>query len=225
MTDYIGYLKYILEHKKNVFIECWREGLYLHAFTHDLSKFHPKEFIPYARKFYGKGWLPKESYYGDIRNHYPYKYTQMGIDKAFDKGWQHHKDRNKHHWDYWHERSLVMPYEYVIQMVCDWRAMSKKFGGTPQEFYLENFNKIELGISTRLTLERILDLDFKHCCECDAEYWMNIRENIEDFISFKERHPDRYDDTLIREWIDRVNTKYNLDMLKLLGYKESEVYK
>jgi len=52
MKKYLDYLKYVLEHKKNVFIECWKEGLYFHAFTHDLSKLLPCEFFPYANYFY-----------------------------------------------------------------------------------------------------------------------------------------------------------------------------
>jgi hypothetical protein len=70
---YYKYFKYVLEHKKNVFIECmnmakeyWNEPyfkkqnrkiareLFVHAFTHDLSKFLPCEFIPYARYFHKK---------------------------------------------------------------------------------------------------------------------------------------------------------------------------
>ena len=54
MDKYIKYFLYILEHKKNVFKMCWKKGLYLHAFTHDLSKFLPDEFFPYANWFYGK---------------------------------------------------------------------------------------------------------------------------------------------------------------------------
>ena len=48
MKLYYEYLKYVLEHKKNVFKTCRKRGLKLHALTHDLSKFSPSEFIPYA---------------------------------------------------------------------------------------------------------------------------------------------------------------------------------
>lgn len=56
---YWNYFKYVLEHKKNVFIECWKEGLYIHAFTHDLSKFSILEFKSYAKKFYGNALQKK----------------------------------------------------------------------------------------------------------------------------------------------------------------------
>jgi hypothetical protein len=50
---YLKYLLYVLEHKWNVGIECLKMGMPLHALTHDLSKFRPSEFIPYAKYFYG----------------------------------------------------------------------------------------------------------------------------------------------------------------------------
>ena len=54
MQKYINYLRYVLQHKYKVFIQCIKRGLYIHAFTHDFSKFRPSEFIPYARWYYGE---------------------------------------------------------------------------------------------------------------------------------------------------------------------------
>ena len=61
---YWKYFKYVMEHKRNVFIECMNMAkkykgqdkidLIIHAFTHDMSKFLPCEFIPYAKWFYDK---------------------------------------------------------------------------------------------------------------------------------------------------------------------------
>lgn len=39
---------YIINHKLNVLIECWKEGLYIQGIFHDMSKFSPKEFHHYA---------------------------------------------------------------------------------------------------------------------------------------------------------------------------------
>lgn len=66
MNKYIKYLLYVLEHKKNVFKTCWNKGLYLHAFTHDLSKFRPSEFIPYARYFYDESINSRKNKKGEI---------------------------------------------------------------------------------------------------------------------------------------------------------------
>jgi len=53
MSKYILYLKYIIRHKWYVGIECFKMGVYWRGITHDLSKFLPSEFIPYAKYFYG----------------------------------------------------------------------------------------------------------------------------------------------------------------------------
>ena len=201
------YFKYILEHKKNVAIECWKEKLYIHAFTHDLSKFLFCEFIPYAKY--------------DFQN---LNNNTNKIKDDFNRAWQHHKDNNKHHWDYWHERNLSMPLKYKIQMICDWKAMGRKFGNTAQEFYLRNFDKIKLQQEDRLIIERLLDLDFKHCCECDLVHWQNIKEIIESDIDYKKKYPNNYCDKLTKEWIEDINKKYNLDVLKILNYKEEDIY-
>jgi len=126
---YWKYLKYLLEHKKNVGIECLKMGLLLHAITHDLSKFRPSEFIPYARFFMRK----------DRANNY--KQSDEN-DKDFQRGWNHHQKRNKHHWNYWisvtKETEIIpvpMPKKYIRQMIADWRGMARKFGGTAREYY------------------------------------------------------------------------------------------
>jgi len=146
---YWEYLKYVMEHKKNVFIECWKEKLYFHAFTHDLSKFSIKEFFPYAKWFYGKyGVKCKEN------NIYKEK-----CKNNFEKAWQHHKDKNKHHWNYWYERDLEMPVKHLRQMICDWKAMTRKFGGTAQSYYLKNYKNIKLKKFSRMLLEHLLGLN------------------------------------------------------------------
>lgn len=142
LKPYWQYLKYVVEHKKNVFIECWRKGLYLQAFTHDLSKFLPSEFIPYARFFY----INKEKYESD-----------------FKKAVQLHYKRNKHHWNYWWEQGKDMPLKYIKEMVADWEAMGKKFGNTAQEYYVKNYDKIHLTEPTRAIVEWELGLVINKC--------------------------------------------------------------
>jgi len=206
MKKYWVYLKYVLEHKKNVFIECCKAGLLVHAFTHDLSKFCLTEFIGFAN--------------------YDFNGENSKVDtQRFNKAWQHHKDRNKHHWDYWSERNLEMPNKYVNQMICDWKAMGRKFGNTVQEFYLKNYDKMELAHGVRLSIETKLGLQFFHCCECDQVYWMTCREIIEDAIKIKKNRPQRYSDELTLEWIDKIDSEFGIDMLSLLGYKREDVEK
>ena len=138
-----------MEHKKNVGIECLKMGLFIHAITHDLSKFRPSEFIPYAKFFYSK----------DRANNYKQADED---DPNFQKGWNHHQKRNRHHWNYWVSITrqdevipVEMPMKYVHQMVADWHGMSRKFGGTTEEYFNENKGLMILHPKTieRITME------------------------------------------------------------------------
>ena len=77
------YFRYMVRHKWYVGVECWGRGLWLHAVTHDLSKFRWSEWFPYVSFFYG----PQP----------PLFRTQLN----FDKAWLLHQHRNQHHWQYW----------------------------------------------------------------------------------------------------------------------------
>lgn len=147
---YWKYFKYIVEHKKNVFIECWKGGLYTHAFTHDMSKFLPSEFIPYANFFYNTDRY--NSYNKSDENN-----------ENFLWGWNHHQKRNKHHWNYWvsvtRKNEIVpvpMPEKYIKQMICDWKGMSRKFGGNWIDYYNKNKENFILHPQTENTIERII---------------------------------------------------------------------
>ena len=131
LRTYCRYFIYILEHKWYVFLECSKRGMIIHGIFHDLSKFLPSEFFPYAIKFLG----------GD----YAYKYFE--VEKAFESAWLLHQHRNKHHWDYWVKSDglpIPMPKKNIMQMISDWSAMSRKFGGSPQKYFRENNHKMNL---------------------------------------------------------------------------------
>lgn len=157
---YIEYFKYILEHKKNVYNACIdmskkykgkeKAELIFHAFVHDMSKFSPWEFIQYAKWFHGPHGIKSVNVCIE---------KSSKVKEGFLKGWQHHKDKNKHHWNYWSERNLLMPEKYIRQMVCDWEAMGVKFNNSAKEYYLANQNKIGMIDKTsRLYLEILLGI-------------------------------------------------------------------
>lgn len=106
---YLRYLKYLLIHKYYVGVECFKCGLYWRGITHDLSKFLPSEFIPYAINFYGtKAEIKK--------NKLKYNYA-----------WLLHQKRNQHHWQYWilkndyeKDQCFYIPYNILREMYCDW---------------------------------------------------------------------------------------------------------
>ncbi len=93
---------------------------------HDLSKFSMEEFIPYQQKFYPVG-----------------DQDPIDIKKAF----QHHIDSNPHHYQNWTKIVQNHPNEHLIHllcMVCDWMAMSMELGGSAEEYYLANAEKMDL---------------------------------------------------------------------------------
>lgn len=157
MIKYWKYLLYVLEHKKNVFKTCWERGLYLHALTHDLSKFMPDEFIPYARYFYGnyptEAILSNFNCVGNKRKILTYE----EVSKRFNKAWELHYKRNKHHPEHWAGKNMAR--NNIEQMVCDLEAMSLKFGGSAQEYYLKNYFKWDMTRNTRIGVEYALDIN------------------------------------------------------------------
>lgn len=217
---YIKYLKYVLEHKKNVFIECmimakeywnkkyWREGnkkiakkLFIHAFTHDLSKLNLKEFIPYAKNFYGKD-------------------KNLKVKDDFENAWENHYKSNKHHPEHWIGKD--MPMEYIRQMVCDLKAMDRKFGGTSQEYYLKNYYKWDITHETRRRIEIELDLIKEYnapICECSEEYYMNIDELIKHMEKHLERTGAIYLNTVknnLNDLLKHACDKYKIDIYGLV---------
>lgn len=189
MNKYWKYFKYVIEHKKNVFMECWKEGLYIHAFTHDLSKFSLKEFETYAVQFYGDKWCGECVNYSKCSNiafRLPRRYEPKNSCnefkyKDFDKAWEHHYKNNKHHWNYWIGQD--MPEMYIRQMICDWKAMSRKFGGTAQEFYMKNHDKIQLTHCSRVLLEFNLGLIDSVCLVSNMnwkEYCKRVNKTMEE---------------------------------------------
>lgn len=122
---YIKYLSYVIRHKYYVCIECFKVGLYWRGVMHDMSKFLPSEFIPYANFFYKKQPRDKTGYY---------KPTDTG-DAAFDFAWLLHQKRNRHHWQWWMlpednggTKVVKMTDEYLTEMICDWIGAGKAQG-------------------------------------------------------------------------------------------------
>ena len=143
MNKYWKYLKYIIRHKYYVMLECFKAGIYWRGIMHDLSKFFPSEFIPYANYFYG-------TYEGTLKH--------SEIKKSFDEAWLKHQKRNPHHWQYWILQNdsdgvliLDMPRQYALEMVCDWIGAGKAITGKNDlsEWYATNRDNIKLSNNTQ----------------------------------------------------------------------------
>jgi hypothetical protein len=98
---YLKYLKSVLRHKWFVFIEACKLGVPLLGLLHDLSKFLPDEFIPYARYFYGEYPVRESKEYYIARNNNVFLLTKEDVERAFNLAWLKHQRRNKHHWQWW----------------------------------------------------------------------------------------------------------------------------
>lgn len=118
-------------------------------FAHDKSKDEPDEYDAYDAYFYGGN-------------------RSYAVVQNFRKAWLLHIHRNPHHWQHWvlinddpeeGEIVLEMPYNYVIEMICDWWAFSWQKGKLDEIFswYDEHSKYMRLHPKTRKTVEDILE--------------------------------------------------------------------
>lgn len=113
--------------------------------AHDNSKFSAEEYDAYDRYFYGGNRSTK-------------------VVNDFNYAWLHHIHNNPHHWQYWvlidgdGTIYLDMPYNYIIEMICDWWAFSWAKDNLFEifEWYDKNKKKILLSTKTRNIVEDIL---------------------------------------------------------------------
>lgn len=139
MNKYWEHFKTITKHKLYVTYFCFRCGFYTRGLLHDLSKYSPTEFFSS-----GKYWTGNRSPIDNEKD-----------DIGYSLAWQHHKGHNPHHWEYWIDNvgtrkntPCRIPYEYVVEMICDWLAagivyskqkpdFDKPYAG-PREHYDKN---------------------------------------------------------------------------------------
>jgi hypothetical protein len=149
---HLKYLSYVVRHRWFVLVECLKMGLVWRGLVHDLSKFLPSEWFPYASFFYDPapdgGHRPRQ-------------------EDAFDLAWLKHIHRNPHHWQYWRLREddggtklIPMPPKYVKEMLADWRGAGKAQGHPHLgPWYAKNHRKIELATETRDLLHSLMRPD------------------------------------------------------------------
>lgn len=120
------------------------------CFEHDASKTERDEYDAYDAYFYGK------------KNNRSYSVVQ-----DFNYAWLRHIHRNPHHWQAWvlindnpDEGEIVMdmPYNYVIEMICDWWSFSWKTGNLREiyDWYKQRYYHIKLSDNTRRIVDDIL---------------------------------------------------------------------
>ena len=149
MNKYLSYLEFLLRHKYYVFVACMKFNVPLwQAITHDVSKFLPDEFIPYANSH-------RESATGE------FYYAES---EELQQAWNLHLKRNKHHWQYYivlnYGKTIIlrMPDWYVRELISDWEGASKakRNNFNPRTWYLENYKDIKMHPESKWLLEKLL---------------------------------------------------------------------
>lgn len=119
------------------------------CFSHDASKSELDEYEAYDKYFYGGN-------------------RSYQVVNDFNYAWLMHIHRNPHHWQYWLLNNdepgegmivLDMPYNYLLEMICDWWAFSWSKEDLTEIFkwYDEHKDYMKLGAKTRKTVEDILE--------------------------------------------------------------------
>lgn len=141
---------------------------------HDMSKYSDDEFYAYRQKF---NMTESEKYEYDTNDWY-----QKMIDENFENAWKHHYCNNYHHPKFWKAVEIIrmdeygVPVEYIpnsylkedaqdmtviaiLHMICDWEAMSIKFGGKTTEWYINKAEqeRKDMSENTRKLVKQILE--------------------------------------------------------------------
>jgi len=117
-------------------------------FNHERTKNNLDEYNAYDEYFYGNN-------------------RSFAVVQAFREAWLLHIHRNQHHWQHWVLLNddldlgiitLEMPYDHVIEMICDWWSFGWNKGNVFELFkwYEEHKNYIKLHERTRRIVEYIL---------------------------------------------------------------------
>lgn len=119
--------------------------------THDQSKFSEPEYTPYVHLT----WMYKNK---GTDNEYEYP---KGIEEKVRQATLYHVTENKHHPEFWDDnfiesklnskdrdkpsKNIVdatrMPDCFILEMVCDWLAVSEEKGGDIDDWVKGNVNK------------------------------------------------------------------------------------
>ena len=65
--------------------------------------------------------------------------SKSNLEERYQECWKHHYTVNAHHPEHWldHENNTCtdMTLEAIVEMICDWEAMSLKFGTSTLKWY------------------------------------------------------------------------------------------
>ena len=120
--------------------------------NHDASKYSEEEFEPYRIK-----------YYPTTNEKNADEETRKLIDFNSEEAWKHHYKTNDHHPMFWADSENNSPRDMslgaIIHMLCDWEAMSYKFGTSTLDWYNNKASKEKEAMTdrTKVIVEELLD--------------------------------------------------------------------
>jgi len=109
-------LDYTNRHINDVVKLMNKLGLKDRGAVHDISKFDPDQFIPYAYYHHG---TPTE---------------KLEWTDRYNKVRDLHKQLNEHHPEYWYDKDRVMPFDVWCEMLCDWISCGINTKSDPSEY-------------------------------------------------------------------------------------------
>ncbi len=156
IRNFFGHLHTINTHRRTVRQHCYKAGIPLQGWLHDLSKYTPTEFLV-GLKYYSGDHSPN---------------VEERRELGYSTAWLHHKGRNKHHFEYWFDnavglaelRPVEMPLKYVKEMFCDRVAASKVYYGdkyddtVPLQYYSKVKHDKLIAPKTAALLEELLEM-------------------------------------------------------------------
>lgn len=119
--------------------------------NHDASKFGDSEFDGYRAYYYPT----RRELDGDEK----YK---ADLEERYQECWKHHYKTNEHHPMYWVDEETNTPRDMslkaIIEMICDWEAMSLKFNSDTIKWYEEEAEdeKKCMSTNTKQIVEELL---------------------------------------------------------------------
>lgn len=152
MNNLFKHIKTVNKHRRAVRKWCFKMGIPLRGLLHDLSKYSIKE-------------LSQCKYYSGNRSPHENMRRQFG----YSTSWYHHRNRNKHHWEYWIDSledklAVKMPYKYVIEMLCDMAGAGQTYNKNWKPCDVENYYNLHKGphriinIATQTLFEYLLSM-------------------------------------------------------------------
>ena len=212
MIKYLKFFVMIMRHKIRVYKKCAAKGLIKQGLLHDIDKFRPSIFIPYAKWVKGNNGYALSHVVHGLNDDIVKKHEILK--RNYEQARMKHHERSLHHWYYWTGDNFdkYIPYNILQELICDWEATSEANHTTPQRYYLENYYQILLNDVNRLNLETALKLNTD--MESYADY--TIEQVFDDTVLSKPEKIQKEMGKVFNNVYESVNDKNNINIYELI---------